>query len=62
MEESNSEKNVHSEKSTLCLLIGAFRPLTVKVINDKYIPIAIFILCFPVFVVLLCLLFSHVVV
>ncbi|XP_022426584.1 uncharacterized protein LOC111173370 isoform X2 [Delphinapterus leucas] len=32
---SNAEKNAHFEKSTPCLLIGAFRPLTFKVINAK---------------------------
>ena len=31
--------------TSLCLWVGAFNPFTVKVIIDKYDPVAIYILC-----------------
>ena len=37
--------------ASLCLLVGAFNPLTVKVIIDKYDPITIFLIVLGIFFV-----------
>ena len=43
----------------LCLLIGAFSLFTFKVINDRYVLIAIFVICFLDVFAVLCLFFFN---